>query len=141
MLLAYATKKINSHPKFWSRVMPKLRAFYWTITYKVMVWNRTTYIIKNFKNFRSGAPLWIALSVCLYVCMYVCLYVWMSVCYTFFETLIFYNLYIIQICLKNIKSLYIGQDVFSILIYIFPVKFVGPHNFFSAYKVLDGGIW
>ena len=25
--------------------------------------------------FRSGAPLWIALSVCLYVCMYVCRYI------------------------------------------------------------------
>ena len=34
--------------------------------------------------FRSGAPLWIALSVCMYVCMYVCLsvcmYVRLSVC-------------------------------------------------------------
>ena len=49
-----------------------------------------------------------SLSVCLHVCMYVCIYVCMYVCLSHFfvvvENLIFYNLYILQIFLLNIKS-------------------------------------
>ena len=57
---------------------------------------------KQWVIFRSGAPPCICLFVCMSVCMFVCLYVCLPVCQTFFfENLIFYNAYILQINLSN----------------------------------------
>ena len=62
---------------------------------------------------RSGAPLWICLSVSLYVWG---LSVWVSVCLLhFFENLIFKNLYILQIYLWNMKSFSLKYTNFLIL--------------------------
>ena len=53
----------------------------------------------KFLSFFFGSEL-LNESHCLYVCLYVCMYVCMYVCRShFFETLIFYNLYILQIYL------------------------------------------